>query len=94
MAHMKNKNLWGKILLVLQLTQLITPTTNLNASSKNQSDELTTSINHHLPSRKAFKELAEIWEGLAPEAYVKSSNNKINADTCAITQYKTRIRSS
>jgi|GEM_PF-3085766 len=71
------KLFFARLLLALQLTQLLTPHALLHAAPASPAaDE-----NHHqtfdisLPSRKVFKEVAESWEGLRPPAFIKNTSN-------------------
>ena len=87
------KRFFTKLLLILQILQIFTPHALLHASPQVNpaaTSQDTAQIRHDLglPSRKAFREVSESWEGLRPAAYIKNSNSKLSTDSSvdSITQ--------
>lgn len=64
---------FARVLVVLQLVQLLTPTALLHAATPTKPALPAFSLG--LPSRKVFKEVGESWEGLRPPAYIKNTSN-------------------
>ncbi len=64
---------FARVLVVLQLVQLLTPTALLHAATPTKPALPAFSLG--VPSRKVFKEVGESWEGLRPPAYIKNTSN-------------------
>jgi len=67
------KTLFAKLLLILNVLQIIAPMASIQAAPKGKTTDPLNNL--HLPSRKAFKELTACWEGLEPAAYVKDTSD-------------------
>lgn len=63
---------FARLLLVLQITQMLSPYGVLQAtpSKRHNSSE----VHLGLPSRKVFKEVSECWEGLRPPTFIKNTS--------------------
>ena len=76
---MNIKKFFAKLLLILNVLQVIAPATSVQAAPT--AKKTSTPNNLHLPSRRAFIELTEGWEGLEPAAYVKDTTDTATEKT-------------